>query len=250
MGPDTQYAVVRIETEKGKYIKLKGKVDTGAQVNLLNSTTFKQIFGENAQQILHSSTVRLTGYGGRKFTNHGKFRVNKVHHNEVTGQNVEFYVSDFGSNLFSLRFCKALKIVKLLCDKPDSCRDCHGDYDVSEVQDRNKSTCEKTENKSSYSEVINNLIEVSSTEQVIKEAQDVFTGTGKLKGYQYKIEINETAPPVVCPPRRVSQKVADQLKGELDNGIGRYNNEATKCYTMGEQPSMCAKTKWEIEDLS
>ncbi len=86
LGPDTQYAVVRLVPEDGqKPIKLKGKVDTGAQVNLINISTFQKIFGKDAEKKLHSSSVKLTGYGRKKFTNHGKFRLDKVHHHNVTG---------------------------------------------------------------------------------------------------------------------------------------------------------------------
>ena len=48
----------------GSTKKLKGKVDTGAQVNLMNYMTFREIFGDDAEKILHNSQVKLTGYGG------------------------------------------------------------------------------------------------------------------------------------------------------------------------------------------
>ncbi len=188
LGPETQYAMVRLELPDGSETQLKGKVDTGAQVNLLNYATFKKIFGEENRNILHESHVKLTGYRGKKFTNHGKFRLDKVHHNKMTGRRVKFYVSDFGSNLFSLRFCKALKIIKVLCDQPGACKDCSGNFDIAEVQPKYKKTVQKP-------------IKVESTQQVIEEAKDVFTGTGKLNGYKYQIQIDDSVPPVVCPPR-------------------------------------------------
>ena len=76
-------------------------------MNLMNYTTFREIFGDNAERILHDSKVKLTGYGGKRFRNHGKFRIDSVRHNDVVGRRVKFFVSDYGSNLFSLKFTPA-----------------------------------------------------------------------------------------------------------------------------------------------
>ena len=70
--PVVLYATVELELPDGSTKKLKGKVDTGAQVNLMNYTTFREIFGNDAESILHDSQVKLTGYGGKRFRNHGK----------------------------------------------------------------------------------------------------------------------------------------------------------------------------------
>ena len=98
--PDVLYATVELGLPSGSTRKLKGKVDTGARVNLMNYMTFREIFGDDAEKILHNSQVKLTGYGGKRFKNHGKFRIDCVRHNDVVGRRVEFLVSDYGSNLF------------------------------------------------------------------------------------------------------------------------------------------------------
>lgn len=220
LGPDTQYAVVKIQ-HKSVEKRLKGKVDSGSQANIMNIATFRKIFGNEAEKLLHSSKVKLTGYGGKSFKNHGKMRIEKVIHNKIVGMGAEFYVSDYGSNIFSLRFCKALKILKLLCEEPGSCTDCHGDFDVSEIKDK----------ETKFSLKVENPIPVTSKEQVIEDAKDVFSGIGKLKGFQYKIEIDSTVPPVVQPARRVPEKVKSQLKQELDkmetDGIIQKQYKAT-----------------------
>ncbi len=206
LGPDTQYAVVRLEHKDIHCTRLKGKID---------------------KKKLHSSNVKLTGYGGNRFHNHGKFRVDNIHSNGFTGRRVEFFVSDFGSNIFSLRFCKALKILKILCDQPGSCNDCHGDFDISETGEQKKPCGDKKNQGNNgpvgdqqmekpYSLEVKDPIPVTSTEQLIKYAKDVFTGNGTLKDYYYKIEVDESVPPVVSPPRRVPEKVKAQLKEELD----------------------------------
>ena len=48
--PDVLYATVELELPDGSTKKLKGKVDTGAQVNLMNYITFREIFGNDAER--------------------------------------------------------------------------------------------------------------------------------------------------------------------------------------------------------
>ena len=127
------YATVELELPDGSTKKLKGKVDTGAQVNLMNDMTFREIFGHDAERILHDSQVKLTGYGGKRFRNNGKFRIDCVRHNDVVGRPVELFASDYSSNLFSLKFTSAIKIIKIMCEEETDCKDTHGPYDVSEV---------------------------------------------------------------------------------------------------------------------
>ena len=133
--PDVLYATVELELPDRSTKKLKGKFDTGAQVNLMNYMTFREIFGHDAARILHQSQVKLTGYGGKRFRNHEKFRIDCVCHNDVVGRRVEFFVSDYGTNLFSLKFTCAMKIINIMCEEETDCKDCHGPYDVSEVRD-------------------------------------------------------------------------------------------------------------------
>ena len=46
--PDVLYATVELGLPSGSTRKLKGKVDTGARVNLMNYMTFREIFGDDA----------------------------------------------------------------------------------------------------------------------------------------------------------------------------------------------------------
>lgn len=103
---------IELELPDGSSKKLKGKVDTGAQVNLMNYLTFREIFGKNAEKLLYDSQVKLTGYGGKRFRNNGKFCIDCVRHKDV-----------------------AMKIIKIMCEEETDCNDCHGPYDVSEVKD-------------------------------------------------------------------------------------------------------------------
>ena len=78
--------------------------------------------------------MKLTGYGGKRSRNHGKFRIDCVRPNDVVGRRVEFFVSDYGSDLFSLKFTRAMKIIKIMCKEETDCKDCHGPYNVGEVK--------------------------------------------------------------------------------------------------------------------
>ena len=220
--PDVLYATVELELPDGSTKKLKGKVDTGAQVNLMNYTTFREIFGNDAESILHDSQVKLTGYGGKRFRNHGKFRIDCVRHNDVVGRRVEFFVSDYGSDLFSLKFTRAMKIIEIMCEKEKDCKDCHGPYDVSEVRDSTEEKKDVTpapdqdSAKPEYSLKVKKPIEIRDTAQVIKDANDVFEGIGKLKGYQYLIEIDDKVQPVVSRRYSVPPPMQEPLKKNLD----------------------------------
>ena len=220
--PDVLYATVELESPDGSTKKLKGKVDTGAQVNLMNYTTFREIFGNDAESILHDSQVKLTGHGGKRFRNHGKFRIDCVRHNDVVVRRVEFFVSDYGSNLFSLKFTRAMKIIEIMCEKDKDCKDCHGPYDVSEVRDSTEEKKDVTpapdqdSAKPEYSLKVKKPIEIRDTAQVIKDANDVFEGIGELKGYQYLIEIDDKVQPVVSRRYSVPPPMQEPLKKNLD----------------------------------
>ena len=170
--------------------------------------------------------MKLTGYGGKRFRNHGKFRIDCVRHNYVVGRRVKFFVSDYGSNLFSLKFIRAMKMIKIMCEEETDCKDCHGPYDVSEVKDGTVEEREVTpapdqySAKSRYSLKVKKPIEIKDTTQVIKDTNDIFEGVGKLKGYQYRIEIDKKVQPAVSRRYSVPPTVQEPLKKNLDWMVG------------------------------
>ena len=172
------------------------------------------------------SQVKLTGYGGKLFRNHGKFRIDCVRHNNVGGRSVEFFVSDYGSNLFSLKFTRAMKIIKIMCKEGTDCKDCHCAYDVSEVRDGTEGEKEVTPvpdqdpAKPKYSLKVRKPIEIRDATQVLKDASDVFEGVGKLKGYQYQIEIDEKVQPVISRRYSVPPPMQEPVKKNLDWTVG------------------------------
>ena len=217
--PDVLYATVELELPNVSTKKLKGKVNTGAQVNLMNYMTFREIFGDDAEKILNNSQVKLTGYGGKHFKIHRKFRFDCVRHNDVVGRCVEFFVSDYGSNLFSLKFTRTMKIIKIMCEGEKDCKDCHGPYDVSEVRDRTEEdtrTHPNSKQQTHPSTLQRWRNPIRNTAQVITDANDMFEVIGKLKGYQYQIEIDDKITPVVSRRYSVPPPMQEPLKKNLD----------------------------------
>ena len=62
-----------------------------------------------------------------------------------------------------------------------------------------------------------NAVDTHSTPpSFTKDFADVFKGTGKLKGYQFRIHIDPTVKPVAQPPRRVPFHVRQQVEEQLE----------------------------------
>ena len=64
-------------------------------------------------------------------------------------------------------------------------------------------------------EIIEDSMNSLTEEQVLAEYADLFKGLGKIEG-KLHLEVDETVPPVVMPPRRVPVAVKEKLREELD----------------------------------
>ncbi len=112
-------------------------------------------------------------------------------------------------------------MITIPCAEPQACSDCDGPYDVSEVAKK-------------YSLEVKDPIEVRDTKQVITAAKDIFTGVGKLQGYQYHIEMDESVCPVVDPHEKsnVPEKLKPELRKKLnqmeEDGIIKRQPKATR----------------------
>ena len=73
---------------------------------------FKELFGRNCDRLLQKSVVKLNGYVGHTFKNYGTFTVD-VLHGICTGKLAKFYVTSYGINLFGLRLCNGMKMIKV-----------------------------------------------------------------------------------------------------------------------------------------
>jgi hypothetical protein len=82
----------------------------------------------------------------------------------------------------------------------------------------------KTSQELGLLKAVHNVNDDSSptTEKLIKDYDELFHGLGKLKGYQIKLHIDESVPPVAQPCRRVPFHVRQQLEEQLkrDEEVG------------------------------
>ena len=76
----------------------------------------------------------------------------------------------------------------------------------------------KTSQELGLLKAVHNVNDDSSptTEKLIEEYDELFHGLGKLKGYQIKLHIDESVPPVAQPHRRVPFHVRQQLEEQLN----------------------------------
>ena len=88
--------------------KIRYKMDTGAQANVLPLSTYNQL---NIKPILEETNVKLSAYNGGDIPAIGKYEVNLVNKNE--SHKVMFIVTDTESPpLLGLQTCQKLNIIK------------------------------------------------------------------------------------------------------------------------------------------
>ena len=169
LGAYTEYGVIKIPTKK-RQVRVRGKIDTGVQVNLINYTMFTDLFCRNCDKLLQMSTVKLNGYGGYTFKNYRTFTVD-VFHGVCICKLAKFFVTSFGNNLFSMRLCKGLKMIKINCAE-NGCKECDCEYDI----------CKAVSTQS--------IPSIKTREDLIQAHPMVYDGEiGLIKGYKYHLEL-------------------------------------------------------------
>ena len=86
------------------------KVDTGADVNLLNSTTFDQIIGNRS--ILQPSTLKMENYGSSRVEVLGKFSAFLRWKGKIYRQPFFITTANTSPNLLSRDACYTLGVVR------------------------------------------------------------------------------------------------------------------------------------------
>ena len=120
-------------------IVLKGKQDTGAQINVLSKTVFQTLQKRNEKLPLYPKTgVKLVGYGNKTIKYLGTTKINgygnktikylgttkiKCNHNGVE-RDAEFYVTDVPDTktILRLRLCIDLGLIVVKCDDKCKCK--------------------------------------------------------------------------------------------------------------------------------
>ena len=171
--------------------RLKAKVDTGAQANILPLRIYRSMFPENIREdntpitgALDPTSVTLTAYGGSKLRQYGTCMI-PCEYNKVKNTTT-FYVTDAnGPAIIGLPTSTKMKLITLNC-------------------------------------AVEAKTPIQGKEDLIRQYPACFDGIGKLQG-AYHISVDPTVPPVVHPPRRVPISLKDDIQKELnemtENGI-------------------------------
>lgn len=191
----------------GRNANLRGKIDTGAQGNILPLRTYRNMFPEliNANG-LPKNTERcddtLTAYNGSNIRHYGTVTI-PCRYNSTDGfQETKFYVADTqGPVIFGYKTCTKLGLVTVNCE-------------ITAKSESNKTSTQTFQ----------------SVEDLMKEYPDRFEGLGKLPG-TCKLTLKPDAEPVIHPPRRAPIQLRDLIKKELERmiklGVIRPVNEPT-----------------------
>ncbi|GFS16676.1 polyprotein [Elysia marginata] len=185
--------------ERGSAVmKIKCKLDTGANANILTLRSFRQIYSNKVTKnnkivnasFVQQSNTKLIGYSGEPIRHSGSvvFECGKA-----KLPHKFFLVDTDGPNILGLQGCRALDLIKINCQiqhtKP-----------IKDVQDL----------------------------QSIYPTQ--FDQIGNFEG-TFHIKIDKDASPVVHPPRKYPVNILKELEGELKRmeqlGVIRKENEPT-----------------------
>ena len=194
------YATVAIKYKKAA--KLRGKVDTGAQGNVLPLRTFRQMFPNQLDRngtptSTSKSDVKLTAYNGTRIPQYGTLNL-QCKYQDGVWINLIFYVADTpGPVIFGLQSCVELGLVQMNCE-------------VNEQQNGNTPIQTATQLRDAY--------------------PDRFKGLGHFQDKQ-KLVLKPDANPVIHAPRRAPIQLHDKIKEELQRmtqlGVIRPISEPT-----------------------
>ena len=158
--------------------------DSGSSVNILDETDLKKM---TRQPTLNVTSTRVYPYRSKTpLTMLGKFDADIATEDGKTSRETIYVTAGNGGSLLSWQTSLNLELISVATPLTSS--------------------DERPE--------INRLI---------NEYSDLFTGLGKLKGFQVKLHIDETVQPVAQPHRRIPFHVRKQLERQLDrdeeNGV-------------------------------
>lgn len=184
------YATIRIEAYPGRFTNLKGKVDTGAQGNILPIRTFKNLYpgfvdSRGLPVNTKKSNVMLYAYNGTVIKQYGTIDL-PCRHQEGIWTRTRFYVADTpGPVIFGLRTSQSLGLVKLNCEILTQAPS------ISGVQT------------------------INSLDSLMKFYPDRFQGLGKFPG-EHRLLVDEKVEPKIHPPRRAPIQLQEKIKAELE----------------------------------
>jgi len=186
------FASIKIEPYPTHTTNLRGKVDTGAQSNILPLRTFRNIFphyvdAEGRPTTTTPSSTSLTAYNGTPIPQYGTLTM-PCKFEENRWKTCVFYVAETnGPVIFGLPICTDLGLVTMNCVITSN---------ANEVP----------------TQAMNTLDDLKSA------FPDRFTGIGKFATEQ-KLTLESNCTPVRHPPRRAPIQLREQIKAELDRMV-------------------------------
>ena len=168
--------------------RLRAKVDTGAQGNIMPLRVYRQMFPRNMDDselpkpnTLQFSKTLLTAYGGTPNPHYGICTVTCHLANKTT--KVPFYITKVdGPAIIGLSSSKELGLVSL-------------NYVI----------------QTDRTEAAKEVKTIHNKKDLIQQYPECFDGIGKFQG-QYHISIDPTVPAAIHPPRRIPLALKDRIK--------------------------------------
>ena len=187
---DEVFTHLHIKGER-RPIRLRVKIDTGAQGNTLPVHMFRKMFphllneeGNPQKSATTDKDVTLAAYGGTKIAHHGAIKLSTNH--QGNSHEAKFFVVESqGPAILGLPSSRDLRLVTL--------------------------HCEVTANKAGS---------IKSVQQLKEEFPQQFDRIGRFPGV-YSIKTRKEATPVIHAQRKFPIHVEDELKRELDTMVAQ-----------------------------
>ena len=193
------------------------KVDTGADVNLMNRQTFNQLFGK-AKDLLQLTPIRMENYGNSAIKVLGMFHGFLRWKDKVYKQ--LFYVTDCdrSPNLLLRDACYTLGVLKPCYTVENSTR-CDTKSEHSFLHQKMNGTEKKLSNNSTKCSITREQLQGSplTKQDILETYANVFTRIGKFPGLPYKFQIKPNAKPTRHAPRKVPIHLQDAFHEDIRN---------------------------------
>lgn len=187
------YCTVQIEPWDGAQATLKGKVDTGAQGNVLPLRTYAAMYPDDLDKkglpmSTHFSKARLIAYNGTTIPQYGTIPLRCRYQNQKWLE-IDFFVAETpGPVILGFRMSEDLGIIQMNCAISSGTK---------------------------IKQDLGSNPPIRSSSDLKKMYQDLFTGIGKFPGQQ-KLTLHSDANPVIHAPRRAPIQLREAIKAELD----------------------------------
>ena len=180
------------------------KADTGADVNLLNSSTFNKIIGDRS--LLQPSTLRMEAYGNSMVSVLGKFYTFLRWKGRVYKQLFYVMTANASPNLLSrdgcymlgvLKPCYSVETLKSSSAQPKTDLEQHQMHGNLTQHLTKKGTDEEklshSTQQSLYKEQLQGI--PLKKQDILRVYSDIFTRIGKFPGPPYKFQLKPNAKP-------------------------------------------------------